>query len=142
MDISHPESRICLPPFSGFRSPVSGFTLVELMTVIAIIAVLAGLILGIAGYAVRKADISRAMADMEKIKNALEEYRLAYGPYPTNRVANNSSNWVSALWQKQQFLVLKGWNDTTGSIERSIPGGTIIAIITMRMDQPGLRHEQ
>ena len=96
--------------FSGFRSQVSGFTLIELMTVVAIIAVLAGLILGIAGYAVRKADISRAMADMEKIKNALEEYRLAYGSYPTNTVADNSCNWVSALWQKQQFLVLKGWN--------------------------------
>jgi type II secretion system protein G len=90
----------------------SAFTLVELMTVIAIIAVLAGLILGVAGYATRKADYSRAMGDMEKIKNALEEYRLAYGSYPTNTVANNSSNWVSALWrQDRPFLVLKGWSD-------------------------------
>jgi len=119
--IRNPESAYRL--FSDFRSQVSllrpgfagqaGYTLVELMTVIAIIAVLAGLILGVAGYVTRKADESRATADMEKIKNALEEYRVAYGSYPTNTVANNSSNWVSALWRERQFLVLKGWNNTT-----------------------------
>lgn len=91
--IQYPASGFALPsPNSGFRSQVSrlregygghaGFTLVELMTVIAIIAILAGLVLGISGYATKKADQSRAMADMEKIKNALEEYRLQYGEYP------------------------------------------------------------
>ena len=110
--------------FLGFRSQTSGFTLVELMTVIAIIAVLAGLILGVAGYAMRKADQSRAMADMEKIMNALEEYRLAYGSYPTNTMANNSGNWVSALFcKKQQFLVLKGWNDPTKVYQAVDPWG-------------------
>jgi type II secretory pathway pseudopilin PulG len=53
------------------------------MTVIAIIGVLAGLVLGIAGYATKKADRSRAQADMETIKNALEEYRVACGRYPS-----------------------------------------------------------
>ena len=52
------------------------------MTVIAIIAILAGLVLGVSGYATRKADNSRAIAEMEKIKGALEEYRLQYGEYP------------------------------------------------------------
>ena len=52
------------------------------MTVILIIAILAGLILGIASYSVRKADRSRALADIEELKNALEEYRLKNGAYP------------------------------------------------------------
>ena len=34
---------------------LSGFTLVELMTAVAIIAILVGLVFGIAGYAMRKA---------------------------------------------------------------------------------------
>jgi type II secretion system protein G len=69
---------------SALRNPKSAFTLVELMTVIAIIAILAGLILGVSGYATGKADRSRAIAEMEKIKGGLEEYRLQYGEYPTN----------------------------------------------------------
>jgi prepilin-type N-terminal cleavage/methylation domain-containing protein len=97
----------------------SALTLVELLTVIAIIAILMGLILGVAGYATRKADRSRAIADMEKIKNALEEYRLAYGSYPTNTEADNSSNWVSALWyqplhetpKRRPFLVMRRWTN-------------------------------
>jgi len=67
-------------PKSSIRN--SGFTLVELLTVIAIISILAGLIIGLFGYASSKAAESRAIADMQKIKGALEEYRLQYGAYP------------------------------------------------------------
>ena len=88
-----------------------GFTLVELMTVIAIIGILAGLILGIAGYAARKADRSKAIAELEKIKGALEEYRLEFGAYPSlagpltnavfnavrNRLTNSMRNAVTDL---------------------------------------------
>ncbi len=51
------------------------------MTVVAIIAILAGIVLGVAGYAGAKADKGRAIADMEKIRSALEEYRIAKGSY-------------------------------------------------------------
>lgn len=96
-----------------------GFTLVELLTVIAIIAILAGLVLGVAGYANRKASVARAEADIEKIRNALEEYRAQYGGYPVNPVGQeaNSAVLTSNLWYKPQqdglapFLVMKGWND-------------------------------
>ena len=59
-----------------------GFTLVELLTVIAIIAILTGLVLGIAGYASRKASIARAEADVAQIRDALEEYRTEYAAIP------------------------------------------------------------
>ena len=102
---------------------LSGFTLVELMTAVAIIAILVGLVFGIAGYAMRKASHARAVADMEKIKNALEEYRLDFGVYPTNTVADDSRNWVSELWQKRQLLVLKGWNNTSVVYQAVDPWG-------------------
>ncbi|MBN1268798.1 MAG: type II secretion system protein GspG [Kiritimatiellae bacterium] len=62
----------------------SGFTLVELLTVIAIIGILMGLVLGFAGYASQRADRSRAIAQLELIKNALEEYRVEKGKYPND----------------------------------------------------------
>ena len=60
----------------------SAFTLVELLTVIAIIGMLAGLVLGLSGYANRKAARSKAFAEMEKLENALEEFRVQNGSYP------------------------------------------------------------
>ena len=59
-----------------------GFTLVELMVVILLMAVLGGIVLGVTGYAARKGARARAFADIEHIKNALEQYRMDYGGYP------------------------------------------------------------
>ncbi|HMP90584.1 MAG TPA: type II secretion system protein GspG [Kiritimatiellia bacterium] len=61
-----------------------GFTLVEILVTTAIIGILIGIVLGITGMASRKSDESRAVAEMQKISNALEAYRIAYGRYPAN----------------------------------------------------------
>jgi len=59
-----------------------GFTILELLAVMAIIAILAGL--GAGGYrlARREAKESAAKSDIEKIRNALNEYRAEYGRFP------------------------------------------------------------
>jgi general secretion pathway protein G len=62
----------------------SGFTIVELLAVISVMAILAAMILGGAGYMQRKAAEARAKADLEQIKNVLEECRIEKGSYPTN----------------------------------------------------------
>lgn len=67
-----------------------GFTLVELLVVIAIIGILTAIIFGVAGYATRKADRSKAVSDIEKLKNAVEEYKVNTGIYwPSNAVATS-----------------------------------------------------
>jgi general secretion pathway protein G len=71
--------------FHGFRAGRKrGFTLIELMMVILIIAILAGLILAISGIVGKKNDRAKAISDMEKIKNALEEYRVSHNSYPAD----------------------------------------------------------
>lgn len=59
----------------------SGFTLVELLAVTAIIAIVAGIVLGISGYASKKSDRAKALSDLEKLKMAMEEYRMVKGRY-------------------------------------------------------------
>jgi general secretion pathway protein G len=59
-----------------------GFTLLELLVVMAIIAILAGL--GAKGYSLarRQAKEGQAKADIEKLRTALNEYRVEFGRYP------------------------------------------------------------
>ena len=58
------------------------FTLIELLTVIAIIAVIAALILPVGGAVKRQAFIHNAQAEMAQLETAIERYKAAYGFYP------------------------------------------------------------
>jgi prepilin-type N-terminal cleavage/methylation domain-containing protein len=60
-----------------------GFTLIELLTVMAVIAILAGLILSISGYAQKKAASSKAENQIAAISSALENYKADNGIYPS-----------------------------------------------------------
>lgn len=58
------------------------FTLVELLAVMAIIIVLAGITVGGIMFATGKAEVSRTTALMTEFEAALEEYKNDYGVYP------------------------------------------------------------
>lgn len=61
-----------------------GFTLVELLVVVTVIAILAGLVLGVAGQIQNKSARARAETEITAISNALESYKAEYGFYPSN----------------------------------------------------------
>ena len=74
-----------VPPFARqgrVYTRTGAFTLIELLTVIAIILVLAGLLLGIAGNANYKSSMSRASAEIQAMSTALESYKADNGTYP------------------------------------------------------------
>ncbi|MFH0908544.1 MAG: type II secretion system protein GspG [bacterium] len=95
------------------------FTLIELLVVVTIIGILAGIVLGVSGLVIQKGDRARAIADMEKIKNALEEHRIEYGNYPISETANDSASWMTNLWVKpiadgkRPFLTTKFLTNST-----------------------------
>ncbi len=68
-------------PLSARPAP-AGFTLIELMVVIAIIAVLAAISIGGFGYATKNANRNETRARLEFIRTSLESYYHEYGEYP------------------------------------------------------------
>ena len=58
-----------------------GFTLVELLTVMAILALLVGIGIGLMGFAGRKMSEARTESLIKRICAALESYKIKYGYY-------------------------------------------------------------
>ncbi len=74
----------------------AAFTLVEMLAVMAIIAILAGIIVAGSSFIQRESDRKRARAGLEKIKIALEEFRVQRGKYPdqTFNGPMTNANWA------------------------------------------------
>lgn len=64
------------------RTDRSGFTLVEVLTVIAIIALLAALILGLANNAQKTAARKKASAEITQLESFITDYQMKYGQVP------------------------------------------------------------
>ena len=79
------------------RSTTHGFTVVELLIVMAIILVLAGLILATSGYVQKKGQRSRAEAEIAAISAALENYKADNGIYPRDASSSDLANPTAAL---------------------------------------------
>lgn len=75
-----------------------GFTLLEMMMVVVLIGILAGVSVVALGGAAERARISTTKTVMKTIKNALETYNGQYGTYPDQ---------LSVLWTIKPPLVEK-----------------------------------
>jgi len=72
------------------------FTLIELIVVIGIIIVLAGLVLSTAGYARKKSARARAETEIATIAAACENYKADTGVYPRDPTANTATDALNA----------------------------------------------
>jgi prepilin-type N-terminal cleavage/methylation domain-containing protein len=72
-----------------------GFTIIELLVVLTIILILAGLILATSGYVQNKGKRSRAETEIAALSAALENYKADNGTYPID-AANGTTNTLDA----------------------------------------------
>lgn len=75
-----------------FKAKTAAFTLVELVAVITIIALIAGIISLQVQKAIAKSRDARRIADIKMIADALRAYYLDYGRYPGN-TDNDHGGW-------------------------------------------------
>ena len=75
------------------RRPAAAFTLIELLAVITIIGILAGLTLGAAGAVRRHGATSTAKAEVAALQAACDRYYADYNLYPSNSSINPSSSY-------------------------------------------------
>ena len=77
----------CLPPSrtSDLRPLTSGFTLVEILVVIAIISLLAGVVLLNIAPQIGMGSQAAAKAQIQVLSSACTTYRTAHGRYPTQQ---------------------------------------------------------
>ena len=75
-------------------SGITAFTLIEMLVVIAIIAIMAGMMVGVSKYANRAMKESSAHSEVERMANCLQDYFVNNGCFPNSltEITNNLSS--------------------------------------------------
>ena len=104
------------------RSPTRGFTLIEIMVVVVIIAMLAAVIVANVAGQDDKARVSVAKTDMEGLANALDTYKLDNFHYPSTEQglkalieqpagAPEAPNWNALGYLRKKKLPKDPWGN-------------------------------
>ncbi|HET9856883.1 MAG TPA: hypothetical protein VFP99_03540, partial [Chthoniobacterales bacterium] len=81
----------------GMTKKLRAFTIIELLVVISIIIILAGLILSTVGYVQKKGALARAEAEIAGMSAALESYKADNGIYPRQTATTDAADARAAI---------------------------------------------
>jgi len=104
-----------------FRSLGAGFTLIEILVVISIMAVLAALIIPAAHKAGVYRQLRLAQVELAHVETAIEQYKTATGAYPPDNPADPAVNPL--------FYELEGTtNDPVNGVFQTLDGSATISV--------------
>jgi prepilin-type N-terminal cleavage/methylation domain-containing protein len=66
------------------RPSPNGFTLIEMVIVIAVLLVLAALTIGVAAFVIRKSNVTKALNEIHLMQTWCDAYKSDHGTYPQN----------------------------------------------------------
>jgi prepilin-type N-terminal cleavage/methylation domain-containing protein len=100
------------------RTGKAAFTLIEVMAVITIIVILAGLVVGGMGFVTERQAKEKAKVQIALLSKAIEEYKLDMGSYPpTSNTATGLSQtaavYQALFYQGYEYSQTPGRADTT-----------------------------
>jgi len=99
-----------------------GFTLIEMLTVVAIIMLLASLILAALGVARDRARVLRARRDIAQLKSAFDAYYADYSAFPDpTQITGNSIENGYMVTGRDVIQILRGRENHRGQNPREIP---------------------
>jgi len=101
----------------------AAFTLIELLTVVAIIVVLMGLTIGIAGFARDKGARARAQSEIAALESSLERFKIDQGGYPASKFDPDdptpSGNYETRTEPDAVAAKLRGGSSVAGDLRDS-----------------------
>jgi type II secretion system protein G len=75
------------------RRPARGFTLLELLIVITVIAILSGVLVPRVATHMKSSRDARRLADIKQVRNAIEQYFMDTGVYPPAKTNPAAGGW-------------------------------------------------
>jgi prepilin-type N-terminal cleavage/methylation domain-containing protein len=113
------------------RNGHAAFSLIEMMAVVTIIVILAGLVIGAMGFVTEKQARAKGQVQIQLLSKSLEEYKLDFGTYPptTNSAKGegNSKILFKALYWDSD-------NDGQGAAEGNMAGDVDQKIYVPELD--------
>lgn len=122
---------------AGVGEATSGFTIIELLTVIAIIGILMSIAVTVGRGIQERAKIARAKAEMAVLAAALEQYKAHYGDYPWTLAPPLGTVGDTSKWDGGSVLfnAVAGVLRPTGDVVRDADGQPVLGRVFVELSK-------
>lgn len=122
-----------------FQAPARAFTLIELLTVISIIAILSAISVNVIKGVKERSSVGLAKTELAALSQALEMYKLQYGDYPqTGNASNSSLSAAVASATDAQGILFNALTGKRGPLSTNFPmnGKAYVDLARFKLQDP------